>query len=237
VKDLLRLEAGKSKLAFSGTGPGEQTRDGCSVEFYRRSQTGEEPALIKAFAPPPAELLELGCGAGRDTGSLVDAGYSVTAVDNSEAMLDNITGASLVLSDIESLRLGRTFDAVTLCSYLLNSPLPETRAAFLETVRAHLAPDGVALVEVNPPGILDSQVGILRDDDECTAGISEFEVDGALITMTLTYRMGEQDWSHSFDTQFLPEDEIRHLLENHGLQFSTWMNERKSWFSATLVQS
>ena len=233
MKDLLRLEAGKSKLAFSGTGPGEQTLDGCSVEFYRRSQTGEEPALIQEFGPPPADLLELGCGAGRVTGSLVDAGYSVTAVDNSEAMLNNITGASLVLSDIESLRLGRTFDVVTLASYLLNSPLPETRTAFLETVGAHLATDGVALFAVNPPAILESRVGILRDDDECTVGISEFEVDGSLISMTLTYRMGEQDWSHSFDTQYLPEDEIRELLDSHGLRFSTWMHERQSWFSAT----
>ena len=229
---MLKLDSGKSGLVFTGTGPGARSRDGCSVEFYRQSDVGQEPGWIESVAPPPANLLELGCGAGRVTGALVEAGYQVTAVDNSEDMLSHVEGAALVLSDIESLTLDQTFDVVTLASYLLNSPLPETREGFLRTVKNHLAPSGVALFEVNHPGILDSQVGMLRDDEEAAVGISEFQADGSHISMTLTYRKDDQNWSHSFETFYFTEEELRSMLAGHGLEFGAWINEGKTWFSA-----
>jgi SAM-dependent methyltransferase len=68
-----------------GSGPGDITPDGCAVDLYRRLPVDNEPDVVVAAAPPPATLLELGCGVGRVTRPLVALGYEVTAVDESPA--------------------------------------------------------------------------------------------------------------------------------------------------------
>ncbi|NEE16204.1 class I SAM-dependent methyltransferase, partial [Streptomyces sp. SID7499] len=75
--------------------------------------------VIAGVAPAGASILELGCGAGRVTHPLVRRGFSVTAVDESPEMLEEIVGARRVRSPIESLDLGgERFDVVLLGSFL-----------------------------------------------------------------------------------------------------------------------
>src|SRR6266853_910948 len=107
-------------IRFAGSGPGPQTLDGCSVEFWKLLLAGTEPSLIASVVPPGGSILELGAGVGRVTHALVKLGYSVTAVDNSPEMLAEIEGATKVLSDIEDLELDRSFDAVVLGSFLIH---------------------------------------------------------------------------------------------------------------------
>jgi ubiquinone/menaquinone biosynthesis C-methylase UbiE len=61
-----------------------------SVQHYQ-SETGlrdVETRLLRRYAaPPPARVLELGCGAGRATVGLVALGYEVTAIDLSWPLL------------------------------------------------------------------------------------------------------------------------------------------------------
>ena len=71
-----------------------------------------EPELIHRELPLEAEILELGCGAGRITHALLALGRRVTAVDMDPEMLEHIDGAETVLSRIEDLDLGRTFGGV-----------------------------------------------------------------------------------------------------------------------------
>jgi hypothetical protein len=59
---------------YDGSGPGDITPDGCAVEFYRRLPVDNQPGVIAAAAPPPATLLELGCGTGRVTRALAARG-------------------------------------------------------------------------------------------------------------------------------------------------------------------
>src|SRR3954469_14128384 len=106
----------RSRPGYSGTGPGAIAPDGCAVDLYRRLPVRNEPAIIASAVPPPARLLELGCGAGRGTTALVAMGYEVTAVDESAAMLANVTGATTVQSPIEALELPGSFDVVLLSS-------------------------------------------------------------------------------------------------------------------------
>ena len=99
-------------IRFRGSGPGPQTLDGCSVEFWKLLPAGAEPSLIASAVPPRGCILELGAGVGRITHPLLELGYRVTAVDNSSEMLAEIRGATTVLSNIEDLALSTLFDAV-----------------------------------------------------------------------------------------------------------------------------
>jgi SAM-dependent methyltransferase len=109
-----------------GTGPGEITPDGCAVELYARLPPGDEPDVIVAAVAPPARLLELGCGAGRIIRELLARGYDVTAVDESDAMLAHVDGATKVGSSIEDRVLPGTSDVVVLAS---TGPRPTCPAA------------------------------------------------------------------------------------------------------------
>ena len=80
---MLKQKTGATRLRNSGEGPGEQTFDGCSVDFYARLKADEdELRSIKLGIAPPATMLELGCGTGRLTHPLTAAGFTITAVDN-----------------------------------------------------------------------------------------------------------------------------------------------------------
>ena len=133
-----------SKIRFSGTGPGIHTQDGCAVELYRRLPADGEAEIVAAVVPTGGTILELGSGPGRVTHALVALGHLVTAVDNSAEMLAHVRGAETVLADIETLDLGRGFDAVLLASTLINFPEARTRAALLATCRRHVRPGGKA---------------------------------------------------------------------------------------------
>ena len=136
--------ANSGKAGYAGSGPGEFTPDGCAVDLYARLPAEDEPEIIAAAVPPPATLLELGCGAGRVTRALTRLGYEVTAVDESAAMLAHVAGARTVRSPIEDLALPGTFDVVLLASFLVHGP---TAAALLATCRRHVDYDGFVLIQ------------------------------------------------------------------------------------------
>ncbi len=121
------------------------TRDGCPVELYRLLPATGEPALVHAAVPPGAEILDLGCGAGRLTHPLLELGHPVTAVDNSADMLAHVHGATTVLADIETLDLDRRFAAVLLASHLVNTPDDRLRGRVEALLRSHRAADGFLL--------------------------------------------------------------------------------------------
>src|SRR5690348_16970574 len=105
--------------------------DGSPVALYLKLPGDREARVIASVAPTPATLLELGCGAGRVTRHLVELGYRVTAVDNSAAMLEHVTGAETVLADIADLDVGRRFDVVVLASHFVNVVGEAERIALL----------------------------------------------------------------------------------------------------------
>lgn len=99
-----------------------------------------------------ASILELGCGPGRITRVLVALGHEVTAVDDSPAMLEHVTGAHTVCADLFTLDLGRRFDAVIAASHMINDP--GRRAELLSVCRRHVSDDGTVLIERFAPGWL-----------------------------------------------------------------------------------
>ncbi|MGW7353866.1 class I SAM-dependent methyltransferase [Streptomyces sp. NPDC054784] len=222
----------------SGTGPGAITPDGCSVELYARLPAGGEPEIVAAAAPPGASLLELGAGAGRMTRRLVERGFRVTAVDESAAMLARVRDVRTVRATIEGLALGERFGAVTLASFLVNTPDGALRSELLRTCARHVAPDGCVLVQCEGewhasvrPGAAWERDG-LRVRLAARAPAGPDGAGGRAERITMEYAFEDAVWSQTFLSRFLDEAELREALDGAGLDFDRWLTEDRTWLRA-----
>ena len=77
--------------------------DGSPVAVYLALPAAVDIARIRSVLPTGASVLDLGSGPGRIAAPLVAAGHTVTAVDDSPAMLAHVIGAETVLGDVWSL--------------------------------------------------------------------------------------------------------------------------------------
>ncbi|MEV4945917.1 class I SAM-dependent methyltransferase [Streptomyces sp. NPDC053755] len=220
-----------------GTGAGAITPDGCAVELYRRLAVGNEPDVIAAAVPPGATLLELGCGAGRVTGPLVERGFAVTAVDESAEMLaavrERVPGVETVLSPIEALDLGRRFDVVMLASYLVHTAEHDTRQALLETCRRHVEDDGCVLIQREGENWHREVPRERVDAAGCTVRIvSARPVGDGVDAVLAEYLFPDARWTQTFLSRPLaPEDFERHLGEA-GLVVDTTLTDDGTWVRA-----
>jgi 2-polyprenyl-3-methyl-5-hydroxy-6-metoxy-1,4-benzoquinol methylase len=220
-------------IQFRGSGPGPQTLDGCSVEYWKLLPAGTEPSLIASIVPSRGSILELGAGVGRITHPLVELGYSVTAVDNSPEMLAEIRGATTVLSDIEELSLDISFDAVVLGSFLIHAPVHRTRAALLEVCRRHVKPSGVVLVQHYREGWLASAVpGLMGEKDGIKVFADEVAHDGRFVHITLRHEAARGTWTQSFVAEALSQWDLNDALANAGLSFERHIDQDRSWLLA-----
>jgi perosamine synthetase len=104
-------------------------------------------------AAPVRRLLDLGCGTGRHVREARLRGYEVVGVDRSSAMLTVARGrmpeARFVVSDMCTLELGETFDAVViLFAALCYQTTPEAILAALASARRHLEVGGLLVADV-----------------------------------------------------------------------------------------
>ncbi|HEX8007490.1 MAG TPA: class I SAM-dependent methyltransferase [Trebonia sp.] len=224
-----------------GTGPGAITPDGCAVELYARLPAGREPGVVHAAAGDGASILELGCGAGRVTHSLIGLGHAVTAVDESQEMLARVRSAETVCARIEDLDLdGRRFGAVLLCSHLLNAPFDSLVRAWLATCRRHVAPGGCVLIEHHPPAWFDT----VADTEYARDGIT-FRLRGVTrpepgyVSGTVEYAVPDTDggllWTQAFAARRLDEETLRRLLGEADLAFGGYLTEDHAWLRAVPV--
>lgn len=212
---------------------GVYTPDGSPVDFYALLPPGEEPEIIDAALPPGCEILELGCGAGRVTHALLALGHRVVAVDQSAEMLAHVRGAETVLSDIETLDLGRVFAGVTLGSHLINRDDDALRTAFLATGRRHLAPDGLLLIERHTP----EWAATVQESTVERAGIEftlrDIRRDGTLFSAVMEYRLGRSAWRHPFTARILDDAALDAAFAQVGLRRGRYLDEQRRWVAAT----
>lgn len=110
---------------------------------------GEEVVLSRHFPPPPAKLLDLGCGAGRTTAALEKMGYDVDAIDLSADLVDEarrrVTRTRVEQMDARQLTFAdAAFDAVLFSFNGLDCLHPESeRQRVLAEVYRVLRPGGV----------------------------------------------------------------------------------------------
>ena len=125
-------------------------------------EPGDVAMYVALAARTDGPILELAAGSGRICLPLAAAGHQVTAVDNDSAMLHRASAAwaraagtgrggrlTLIEHDLTTLRLKERFGLVILALnslLLLRGGAAQARA--LEVMRAHLAPEGRAVIDV-----------------------------------------------------------------------------------------
>ncbi|WP_431256496.1 class I SAM-dependent methyltransferase [Roseateles chitinivorans] len=227
-------------LVFSGTGPGAQTQDGCSVELYRRARYAGEIEHLRPRLPPGTTVLELGCGTGLLTHRLLDFGCEVTGVDNSTDMLAHVSErVRKVHADIEQLALAERFDVVLLPSGLINHADAAVRRAFVAAAARHVAPDGVLILKCQDAQWLRSAaIGHLVRSDGTSIDLVQVDrtpdAQEPRVRMTLKYAMGDDVWTHSFVVVPMDEPAIVQLLDEAGFAAPQALDAKREWFLAGL---
>ena len=227
----------KSEVGLSGeflargSGPGVQTEDGCSVEFYKRVPYRGELDGLQPLLDRAGKVLELGCGTGRMTRALRAAGAQVVAVDNSPEMLSELPAeVRAVRSSIEDLEIDETFDVVILASYLINTPDHSLRAGFLATGRSHLAEDGRMLIECQDPELLRGiEAGRESTVDGITTRVESVTQRGNQFRLVMRYVHGKDTWTHEFDTLALDKEDVENALDESGLAIDQWQKDVTTW--------
>lgn len=224
--------------AFSGTGPGAQARDGCSVELYRRARYAGEIEHLRPLLPTGTKVLELGCGTGLLTHRLLEFGCEVTGVDNSAEMLTHVSPrVHRVCADIENLQLENRYDLVLLPSGLINHSAEGMRRAFLAAARRHLSPNGKLVLKCQDAAWLrTAATGWRSTSGELSMALLHAErverEKQVEVRMTLQYTLGSDMWTHSFSVVPLDEADIQGLLEAEGFGPPEAMAGRSGWYVA-----
>jgi SAM-dependent methyltransferase len=193
-----------------------------------------EPEIVHTAVPEGASILELGCGTGRILRPLAGLGHAVLGVDESPAMLAHVTDLPTVCSQIETLRLERTFDAVLLASTMLNTE-PAQRHAFLATCRHHLDPLGVVVIQQASPGWFDTVAPSERELEGVRLVVRSVHRAEPRLDLVVAYHVGDRTWTHTFDCYRIGEAELAADLASAGLRLDQWLTDDHAWFTARAV--
>jgi SAM-dependent methyltransferase len=202
--------------------------DGSPVELYALLPDRGEGEIVAAAVQPPATVLELGCGTGRMTRQLVALGFSVTAVDESAAMLAHVRDAETVQARIEGIDLGRRFDAALLASNLMSTESAQ-RQAFLESCCRHA---DLVVIETLPLGWTPKEGSAALGDVTTSTHVGRFEA--GVVHGFVEYEARGKTWTHEFAMRvFADQPELDETLAEGGLRFDRWLDRDRGWFVAT----
>ncbi|MGH2661635.1 MAG: SAM-dependent methyltransferase [Actinomycetota bacterium] len=142
-------------------------------------------------------------------------------------------GAETVLGDIESLDLGRTFPAVVLASYLVNTADRDQRRAFLDACARHVTPQGMVLIQRAHPHV--RWVG--SDAYESTYGDVRIRTrvrawEGNVLHAVAEYSIGDRTWTQEYRSELLDAEAIQDQLGRSGLTIRGWLDEGREWLRA-----
>jgi len=110
-------------------------------------------ALANEFGGP---ILELCCGSGRVTQELIKDGHNITAIDNSNEMLDilrakNLPNLEILNSDMTTFKLDRKFKLAFISYSSFQQLLTlEEQIKCLNNIHDHLEYEGVLAMDINP---------------------------------------------------------------------------------------
>ncbi len=204
-------------------------------------------AQVARDLPPGGAILEFGCGTGRVMLPLLQAGFSVTGVDESAGMLALARAqlgpaAELIQADTRALALGPRFALVFIAlNTFLHNLTREDQLATLRAARAHLRPGGVLLIDLPPNDELSFQpddnqfeVEATLVDPESGSRVTKHvasSLDWSTQTQTLTYRIEEeregktQTQNVSFALRHVFKHEMELLMLAAGFAAPEWYGD------------
>jgi SAM-dependent methyltransferase len=111
-------------------------------------------------------VLELGCGSGRITIPLAEAGYQIYGIDHDPDMLDVLRSQAsaemelmIQLGDLCQFEVPQRFPLIVLPCNTYSTLSKTQRAAALLHISRHLTPDGVFAFSIPNPALLNSLTG------------------------------------------------------------------------------
>lgn len=118
--------------------------------WHRARNAWISRALADAGQPPPARVLEIGCGSGAVAAHLHRAGYAVTGIDTNEPLVrkahERCPEGDFVVGDVTKWRAPHPFDVIGFFDVLEHLSSPE---AMLAAALVHARP-GALLVATVP---------------------------------------------------------------------------------------
>jgi SAM-dependent methyltransferase len=155
--------------------------------------------VLRELPPPPARVLDLGVGTGRELTSLLDAGYEPTGVDVSPAMLERCARRARPVPLVEAdfwapLPFGEgAFDAaVALHGTLAHPPDDGAVARLAQELARVVRPGGAFVAEVPAPAWLELAAGDPRVT-RTGSGTAVYE-DPATGARIETRLLSDNDW-------------------------------------------
>jgi SAM-dependent methyltransferase len=124
-----------------------------AIPYYEQTIDLDMTEIMKPFIelmPEGAEVLDLGCGSGRDTVALEEQGYLVTPMDGSKRMCELAeiyTDRDVLCLTFEEMDFQEVFDGIWACASLLHVPSAEM-PGIMEKVLAALKPGGILYFSV-----------------------------------------------------------------------------------------
>jgi SAM-dependent methyltransferase len=210
--------------------------DGSPVDVYRALPKQPALNLVRSVLRGPVSILDLGSGPGRLANPLASDGHRVVAVDDSAAMLAHVAGADTVVADVWNLELGRRFDVVLALSHLVNEPQRARRLQLLRVCRAHVAPDGLVLVQRYPPGW--QPVESTNEVGDVIVHLHDvIEHDDGSFSAVVTYRLRDRCWEQPFTARVVDDGELASLASASGLVVGETLDDDGAWVVLRPVRS
>ncbi len=127
-----------------------------TLDYYRANATSFANTTVNIsfthiqdifleYLQPGAEILDFGCGAGRDTKYFLSRGFQVRATDGCAELCtiaSALTGIEVQQMNFEDLDCEKVFDGIWACASILHLP-KDTLSSVLGKIQCALKPQGV----------------------------------------------------------------------------------------------
>ncbi len=200
--------------------------------WEQHGSPAELPFLKEFLSQAPGSTLEVGCGSGRLMTPLLKAGYQVTGIDPSQAMIalgrEKLPAAEFILGTLDELDFSRTFQNIIIPAFTLQL-IPDPEAA-LKKAAKHLLPSGQLYTTTFLPWAeLEKELPenkwypdeefIAEDGRKATLETQHsFDPDYQLLHRQHRYQWGERSHECRQTLHWFEPSQLRSLLETCGFK-------------------